>query len=274
MEGRKKRKENKEGEKKKKVAAEEFERASKSDPVTEFCAWQRSRHGHYFSSSFSNSGGARRGKRRERGGGGGQEKQREKVNPGKRKRVCRNSGYWLYRPFEFIYFSFTRGATLAFSPSLQPNHQPSLALHPFSPVFSLTFFLSLFLSLSPLPFWHFYSTTVNPVSYVARIHFVPSSTHPIQPIEARASLTLLTSLSLPHSLPIGYLFAIVPTFLRFTRGYIGLLLCPWPTRFPSNDKKHETDTRAACRSTTEIPRLPPTPLPSSWANDPRQWFSR
>lgn len=273
MEGGKKRKEKKEGEKKKSSSRRVWaciqERPSNGVlRVTEVTA-----RALFFFLLLEFWRGAKREEEGERWGGG-QEKQREKVNPGKRKRVCRNSGYWLYRPFEFIYFSFTRGATLAFSPSLQPNHQPSLALHPFSPVFSLTFFLSLFLSLSPLPFWHFYSTTVNPVSYVARIHFVPSSTHPIQPIEARASLTLLTSLSLPHSLPIGYLFAIVPTFLRFTRGYIGLLLCPWPTRFPSNDKKHETDTRAACRSTTEIPRLPPTPLPSSWANDPRQWFSR
>ena len=156
---------------------------------------------------------------------------------------------------------------------MQPSHFHPLSNLTTNPVslsttLSLLYFLlrsfSLFLSLSlsPFPFWHFYSTTVNPVSYVARIHFVPSSTHPIQPIEARASLTLFThslflSLSLFLFLSIGYLFAIVPTFYGL-RGYIGLL-CPWPTRFPSNDKKHETDTRAACR-TTEIPRLPPRPL--------------
>lgn len=103
----------------------------------------------------------------------GQEKQREKVNPGKRKRVCRNSGYWLYRPFEFIYFSFTRGATPAFSRS---RTKP-----PLSPHQSLSIFFFHSRSVSLLLFWHFYSTTASPVFYVARIHFAPlqPSTHPI-----------------------------------------------------------------------------------------------
>lgn len=87
-------------------------------------------------------------------GGYEQEKQRGKVNPGKRKRVCRNSGYWLYRPFEFIYFSFTRGATPAFSRSRT------------KPLF--------FLSLSP-PFillFHLLTLLFNDgQTLVARIHF-------------------------------------------------------------------------------------------------------
>ena len=132
------------------------------------------------------------------------------MNPGKRKRVCRNSGYWLYRPFEFIYFSFTRGATLAFSPSLRPNRQPSLPLQPLflSRIFSRA--LSLSLSL------HFHSDTSiqrrsTPFPTFARIHLVPSST---RPIEARASLTLFTH-SLFLSISFYWLF-IRDSFPLFT----------------------------------------------------------
>lgn len=145
---------------------------------------------------------------------------------------------------------------------MQPSHfQPlsdltanpvSLSNHSFSPVFSLALFLSLFPSISILTLLF-----NDGQPRFLRSHAFISS--PLQPAPSRLELLWLYLLILSSSLSlsIGYLFAIVPTFYGL-RGYIGLL-CPWPTRFPSNDKKHETDTRAACR-TTEIPPLPPTPL--------------
>ena len=70
---------------------------------------------------------------------------------------------------------------------------------------SLFFCFSLSLSVSPLPFWHFYSTMTRPVSYVARIHFIP-----LQPSTHYTSLSLSLSLHRVFIRDRSY-------FLRFTR---------------------------------------------------------
>lgn len=146
----KERKGKKEGEKKKKrVAAEEFDRASKSDPVTEFCAWQRSRHGHYFSSSFSNSGGARRGE----GGKGGVKRNKEK-----RWIRVKGSEFVATAGTDFIGLS---SLFISLLQEVQPSHFHPLSNLTTNPVSTLSppYFLSRSFSLSPSLSLHFHSDT-------------------------------------------------------------------------------------------------------------------
>lgn len=85
-----------------------------------------------------------------------------------KKRACCNSRHWLYRAFEFIYFSFTRGCRPRIFTLSNPYPMPSL--------FTLDDFLSL---LPPaLHHRHLHSPAAAPFRAL-RIHFKPPPSPPL-----------------------------------------------------------------------------------------------